>query len=941
MTPSPSLSLLARKVLLIGWDAADWRVIDPLLAQGKMPNLAEFLANGVRGNVSTLYPPLSPMLWTSIATGKRPPKHGIFGFTEPTADGRGVRPVTNLARKTKAVWNILQQAGRKSNVVGWWPSHPAEPISGVMVSNHYQRAGAKLGEKWPLMPGTVHPHRLIKPLAELRLHPQELDATHIAPFVPRWEEVNQEQDHRLETVAKLIAEVTSIHAAATALMQLEPWDFMAVYYDGIDHFEHAFMRYHPPRREWIDERDFELYSGVVEGAYRYHDMMLGALLALAGDETAVILMSDHGFHPDEHRVRAVPVEPAGPAAEHRHYGILAMKGPGIRRNERIYASSVLDVCPTVLRLFGLPAGADMDGKVLATAFEEMPKLAAIPSWDRVEGESGCHPAGSELDPVASAETMKQLVDLGYIEPLPKDREEAVRQTVRELRYNRAESYMDGLRYAEAAAIFEELWESWPQEHRFGFQLIECLATLGKPKPRREALEKLRSRMQTAAVEAEEALKKYRTAGGVWSVNDLPETERYEVRRLAALAAPNYDRLAYQISVQELMEGRPRQSLDTLRQLSAKQDLPAALECRLGLGLLKLGRPAEAEACFLAALQQEQEDVGALMGLALARDAMDQPERTLEAALQTVQLIFFNPRAHALVGRALVKLEQYDEAEQAFELALHQNPAQRDALRGLLRLHREQRPDAAKLAAVRQRIEERKTQARTRARKASERAAVRWIRSAQPRPQPDKPAAAPERTVTIVSGLPRSGTSMMMQMLVAGGVEAYSDGQRAADADNPRGYFEHDQAARLASHSGWIPRVRGKAVKVVAPLLPRLPDNESYAVILMSRDLAEIVASQREMLRRLGRSGAALEDEQLQSALLQQMETVERWIAVRPNVRALTLDYRDVLAEPARACRRIEEFLGRPLLRDAMERAVDPALRRQRQGEELPATDLPR
>ena len=114
----------AAKVLLIGWDAADWDVINPLMDRGEMPNLESLVNTGVMGNLSTLYPELSPMLWTSIATGKRAFKHGIHGFTEPDPLGNGVRPVTNLSRKTKALWNILCQNGKKCNVVGWWPSHP-------------------------------------------------------------------------------------------------------------------------------------------------------------------------------------------------------------------------------------------------------------------------------------------------------------------------------------------------------------------------------------------------------------------------------------------------------------------------------------------------------------------------------------------------------------------------------------------------------------------------------------------------------------------------------------------------------------------------------------------------------------------------------------------------------------------------------------------------
>jgi uncharacterized protein (TIGR03437 family) len=146
LTKAGSIRLTSRKVLLAGWDAADWKVIHPLMDAGKMPNVGRLVENGATGQIATLHPPLSPMLWTSIATGKRPFKHGIHGFSEPTPDGRGVQPVTNLSRRSKALWNIFNQNDLRSVVIGWWPSHPAEPIDGVMVSDHYHRASGPLDE---------------------------------------------------------------------------------------------------------------------------------------------------------------------------------------------------------------------------------------------------------------------------------------------------------------------------------------------------------------------------------------------------------------------------------------------------------------------------------------------------------------------------------------------------------------------------------------------------------------------------------------------------------------------------------------------------------------------------------------------------------------------------------------------------------------------------
>src|SRR6266478_9717849 len=200
------------RVLLIGWDAADWKVIQPLLHAGQMPNLARLMSGGVYGNVATIYPVLSPMLWTSIATGKRAYKHGIHGFSEPLPDGSGVRPITLLSRKTKAVWNILHQTGHRSLVVGWWPSHPAEPLNGVMVSNHFQQPVGRPGEIPPLSAGIVHPPSLAASLGELRVNPMELNGDFIRLFVPDYQNVDQASDKRLHSLGKIIAETMSIHA---------------------------------------------------------------------------------------------------------------------------------------------------------------------------------------------------------------------------------------------------------------------------------------------------------------------------------------------------------------------------------------------------------------------------------------------------------------------------------------------------------------------------------------------------------------------------------------------------------------------------------------------------------------------------------------------------------------------------------------------------------
>src|SRR6476619_6604221 len=124
-----------RRVLLVGWDAADWQVIHPLLDAGLLPNLERLIDGGTMGNLASLSPMLSPMLWTSIATGKRAYGHGVRGFVEPLPDRSGVLPVGTHTRTCKALWNIASQSGLTSVICGWQASHPAEPIKGAMISN--------------------------------------------------------------------------------------------------------------------------------------------------------------------------------------------------------------------------------------------------------------------------------------------------------------------------------------------------------------------------------------------------------------------------------------------------------------------------------------------------------------------------------------------------------------------------------------------------------------------------------------------------------------------------------------------------------------------------------------------------------------------------------------------------------------------------------------
>ena len=431
-----------KKVLLIGWDAADWDHINPLLEQGLLPHLEQLINEGVMGNLATLEPILSPMLWNSAATGKYAFKHGIHGFVEPDRHHGGSRPYSSYSRKCKALWNIFSQQGLKSNVINWWASHPAEPINGCIVSNLIN--GVKFGKDGPIVgKGTVYPEDKAEFYGQFKVLPNELESEQICAFIPKGAKIDQDSDSRIQQFANTLAETLTTHSVATAVMENEPWDFMAVYYTAIDHFSHTFMVYHPPKLPRISDEEFEIFKDVVTGAYRFSDMMLRRLLDLAGDDCYVILCSDHGFHSGALRPKGQPREPAGPAIWHRRYGIFVMKGPGIKKDERIYGASLIDITPTILATMGMPIGEDMDGRPLLEVFEDPPEVETIPSWETVEGEfdSGMHKEEKPLDAEDAEDLLQQFIALGYVDDPGADKEKQYENAEIECHYNVARSYM--------------------------------------------------------------------------------------------------------------------------------------------------------------------------------------------------------------------------------------------------------------------------------------------------------------------------------------------------------------------------------------------------------------------------------------------------------------------------------------------------------------------
>lgn len=633
------------RVLLIGWDSADWRILDPLLAAGRLPTLASLVQHGCRANLATVAPVLSPAVWTSAITGKLPFQHGVLGFIEPDPCTDGVRPTGSHTRIGAALWNILSHQGLRTHCIGWFASHPAEPVSGTSISDLFCLPSTPSPANWPTPAESVHPDSSAAELAALRLHPAEIRSDELLPFLDNPAELShshQSAQDLLAEMAGIISRATSQQALATHVLASQPWDFACVYFRALDEFCHHFMPFHPPAAKGTNPADAALFSRVITSACEWHDMMLHRLLQIAGPDTTVILASDHGFESADRRPGPHAALTATMAQWHRPFGILAMTGPGITPQTTITGASILDLTPTILDLFGLPAGADMHGKILVNALTEPACLPRIASWDFTRpGPS--HAPEQAPDLHSKAAILRQLAALGYLTENDASQAELASMADAELRFARISSLTEGSQFATATTEASQLAADFPRNQRFQLKLTQCLIQSGR----------------------------FAEAAHV-----LDQTEQTSGPSLALL------RIRANLLA---LTGHPTTALgilDTI--LSAEQD-PAWHQQR-GITLLQLRSWPEAETAFRLALAIEPENPGALVGLAGALTRLQRDSEAIDAVLHALELQYWLPAAHFRLGSILSKTANFPRAIASFETGLLQQPGHRMAHRYLASLY---------------------------------------------------------------------------------------------------------------------------------------------------------------------------------------------------------------------------------------------------------------
>ena len=532
-----------------------------------------------------------------------------------------------------------------------------------------------------------------------------------------------------------------------------------------------------------------------------------------------------------------------------------------------------------------------------------------------------------LDAVAAHEALEQMIALGYIERPNENREVAVRNTIRELRYNLGEAFQDDDRHIEAHEIFSELYDADPDEQRFAVHLFVSCQALGMIGEMRRIVDDLDGRRRALF---EEAVAKVAEAEPESLLSEYERRELARWRNLARYQPPVIDYLKAQVLTSEK---RYAEALAALERVTEAHLVRPGLFLQTADLYLRLRRWRDAQQVYEKALAVDPDNAHAHIGLCRMALRRRKFSAAAQSALDALQRIHHYPLGHFLLGLALAGMKEYDRAAEAFRAAISFNPNFPEAHVRLAALLEKRFGD---LESAR---EHRLLARRMRSRKAGRpprRSAVEYVESAAAPAMSGTPLTAAEmppleEALVVVTGLPRSGTSMFMQMLAAGGMSILTDGLREPDEDNPRGYLEFEPVKNLLKDSKWLREGRGKAVKIVAPLLAALPPGLACRVILSDRDLDEVLDSQQRMLvRRNQPLGATPERRRLlREEYGRTMARVKAMLARRPGTQLLVVEHGEAIADPLSAAGKVNEFLGGGLDVAKMAAAVDPVLHRNR------------
>ncbi len=836
---------IANKILIIGWGTADWKIIDPMIKKGLLPNVAKLLETGARAKLGTLDPPVPTANWTTINTGKVPHKHGIHTFTQPGKDAN--TPITSKERQASFLWEILSRNDMKAHQVGAVATYPVTPINGISVADlffdHTENADAE---------NLVFPADKFDAFSEIK----KQAATDAQAEFYDWNIASVQdakvQFNALSTIVKeFLAHSFATQKIALDILDNEQWNCLNVYFNRFTDIVHTFTAFSFSKNKDIPKQLHQTFKEVLYKSYQLLDKMLGELLQKAGDDTIIMLLSQGGLMPYKSYIDKLTFNDS--TYEYNTQGLLIMRGKKTFEREELYAVTGLDITPTAIALLGHPLAKDMDGKpLLAQRFFE--RINKFTESYEPEGSNGKAKQG--IVPLTIDGYEKRLQQLGYLTDKIAEKQEYYKSRVK---------IASGFQH-EVVPFLEKLYKKYPKNSWYGGRLAGSYLATNQIK------------------EAVDTLDKVLHIG-----HEIPEL--HILRGNLFLMEMKYRSASKQYDIADKKVGKIPNLYSQIAEGYAKIQQWNLAEKYFEKEVKINPHPSTYFSLASTFLQRK-----------MIRKAIPSLEKTVELA-PTMAPAWYH------LGSGRMQTEDYQGAADALEEAKKYNRDPRLAQQiqqGLVVLYRDRLDRKDKIKEMQDAYEK---------------------------------TIGSRGTITIVSGLPRSGTSMMMQMLVNGGMEAFTDGNREADDNNKKGYFEHDAIKALAQNKQILTQVGDKVVKIISHLLHHLPHVYKYKIIFMDRAIEEVMNSQHKMLGRLGKERG--EDKKNSMSLLKTFEDSRKkainWCKNHPKYVEYTLvPYHDAVNDPVKAAKQVNEFLGGNLDEMKMVTVVDPTLYREK-SEEIETT----
>ena len=403
-------------VIWLGMDGLDWELLDRFAGDGTMPNWKRLAGEGATARLKSFIPILSPILWTTAATGVGPDVHRVLDFQETDPKTGSKVPISGLSRAVPAVWNVASAAGRRVGVVGWWATHPAEVVDGFFVSDH---ASPILFDRLPLA-GAAYPPALTEGIAQIAAREGSVSDAELARFLDGTAaQASAERAaggglaNKAVALARIVGATRVSHRIARDLYDREHPDLLALYLEGTDEIGHVFAAVAPPKLPCASDADFARYRNVVRRYYAMVDTVLGAWMRRAQEDGATLIVhSDHGFKWGGDRPCGLASGSWTTAAFwHRLDGVFAAWGARVAPSAERRDASLFDVAPTVLALLDLPAGRRLPGKAASFAFRDLPSLP--PAGDPESAEVR-RVSAEPMSAKEAGEYAKKLMALGYL-----------------------------------------------------------------------------------------------------------------------------------------------------------------------------------------------------------------------------------------------------------------------------------------------------------------------------------------------------------------------------------------------------------------------------------------------------------------------------------------------------------------------------------------------